>query len=292
MKNKRFQRIYIEIINRCNLQCSFCPPDTRTPRMLSADEFEHIASEVSRLTDYICLHVKGEPLMHPQLAEILSIAARYHLKVNLTTNATLIPEKGQLLLGPDAPRQVALSLHSFDANTMHNSDFHTYLSEAIAFAGIFTAAAPGYISFRLWNLDNGAGEDQRIRNHLVLETLEQAYHLDQPIISRAGRTHGITLAPRTFLNFDYLFDWPDLQMPDHGPEGTCYGLRRQLAILADGSVVPCCLDNSGLLTLGNIFSEALTAILEKERSLRIIEGFQNHRINETLCRHCGYRTRF
>lgn len=292
MKNKRFQRIYIEIINRCNLRCSFCPADNRPPRMLSADEFEQIASEAAKLTDYICLHVKGEPLMHPQLAEILSIASRHHLKVNLTTNATLIPEKGHLLLGPDAPRQVALSLHSFDANTMHTTDFKTYLSEAVAFAKTFTAKTAGFISFRLWNLDAAAEEDQRIRNRLILETLEQAYELDVPVTSRAGRANGNTLAERTFLNFDYLFDWPDLQAPDYGERGTCYGLRRQLAVLADGSVVPCCLDNGGILKLGNIFSESLETILQKEKSLRIIEDFQNRHISEELCRHCGYRTRF
>ena len=292
MKKKRFQKIYIEIINRCNLSCSFCPTSDRPARMMSVDEFAKIAAQVTPFTDYICLHVKGEPLMHPWLSDILAIAHQNGLKVNLTTNAVLLPEKHQLLLGETAPRQISLSLHSFDANTMHTRDFRSYLENAIDFARTFTMTTPGYISFRLWNLDGTAKADQRLRNQFILEALEQAYHLAQPIDAYVGKVHGNTIAPHTYVNFDQLFEWPDEHASDYGFNGTCHGLRHQLAILADGQVVPCCLDHNGHLALGNIFIESLDTILCKEKSLRIIEDFRSHHIHENLCRRCGYRTRF
>lgn len=292
MKKKRFQKIYIEIINRCNLSCSFCPTSDRPARMMSVDEFAKIAAQVTPFTDYICLHVKGEPLMHPWLSDILAIAHQNGLKVNLTTNAVLLPEKHQLLLGETAPRQISLSLHSFDANTMHTRDFRSYLENAIDFARTFTMTTPGYISFRLWNLDGTAKADQRLRNQFILEALEQAYHLAQPIDAYVGKVHGNTIAPHTYVNFDQLFEWPDEHASDYGFNGTCHGLRHQLAILADGQVVPCCLDHNGHLALGNIFIESLDTILRKEKSLRIIEDFRSHHIHENLCRRCGYRTRF
>ena len=198
MKKKRFQKIYIEIINRCNLSCSFCPTSDRPARMMSVDEFAKIAAQVTPFTDYICLHVKGEPLMHPWLGDILTIAYQNGLKVNLTTNAVLLPEKQQLLLDETAPRQISLSLHSFDANTMHTRDFHSYLQNAIDFARTFTMTTPGYISFRLWNLDGTAKADQRRRNQFILETLEQAYHLAQPIDAYVGKVHGNAIAPHTY----------------------------------------------------------------------------------------------
>ena len=292
MKKKRFQKIYIEIINRCNLSCSFCPTSDRPARMMSVDEFAKIAAQVTPFTDYICLHVKGEPLMHPWLGDILAIAHQNGLKVNLTTNAVLLPEKHQLLLGETAPRQISLSLHSFDANTMHTRDFRSYLENAIDFARTFTMTTPGYISFRLWNLDGTAKADQRLRNQFILEALEQAYHLAQPIDAYVGKVHGNTIAPHTYANFDQLFEWPDEHASDYGFNGTCHGLRHQLAILADGQVVPCCLDHNGHLALGNIFKESLDTILCKEKSLRIIEDLRSHHIDENLCRRCGYRTRF
>ena len=292
MKKKRFQKIYIEIINRCNLSCSFCPTSDRPARMMSVDEFAKIAAQVTPFTDYICLNVKGEPLMHPWLGDILAIAHQNGLKVNLTTNAVLLPEKHQLLLGETAPRQISLSLHSFDANTMHTRDFRSYLENAIDFARTFTMTTPGYISFRLWNLDGTAKADQRLRNQFILEALEQAYHLAQPIDAYVGKVHGNTIAPHTYVNFDQLFEWPDEHASDYGFNGTCHGLRHQLAILADGQVVPCCLDHNGHLALGNIFIESLDTIMRKEKSLRIIEDFRSHHIHENLCRRCGYRTRF
>ena len=292
MKKKRFQKIYIEIINRCNLSCSFCPTSDRPARMMSVDEFAKIAAQVTPFTDYICLHVKGEPLMHPWLGDILAIAHQNGLNVNLTTNAVLLPEKHQLLLGETGPRQISLSLHSFDANTMHTRDFRSYLENAIDFARTFTMTTPGYISFRLWNLDGTAKADQRLRNQFILEALEQAYHLAQPIDAYVGKVHGNTIAPHTYVNFDQLFEWPDEHASDYGFNGTCHGLRHQLAILADGQVVPCCLDHNGHLALGNIFIESLDTILRKEKSLRIIEDFRSHHIHENLCRRCGYRTRF
>lgn len=84
----------------------------------------------------------------------------------------------------------------------------------------------------------------------------------------------------------------DEHAPDYGAEGTCHGLRHQLAILADGQVIPCCLDHNGRLALGNIFREPLADILNNEKSLRLIEDFRSHHIRENLCRRCGYRTRF
>ncbi|MFR4970628.1 MAG: hypothetical protein ACLTDC_08725 [Lachnospiraceae bacterium] len=49
MQKKRFQKIYIEIINRCNLNCSFCPTSDRPARMMSVDEFAKIAAQVTPL---------------------------------------------------------------------------------------------------------------------------------------------------------------------------------------------------------------------------------------------------
>ena len=51
MKKKRFQKIYIEIINRCNRCCRFCPTSDRPSRMMSVDEFAKIAAQVTLFTD-------------------------------------------------------------------------------------------------------------------------------------------------------------------------------------------------------------------------------------------------
>lgn len=60
---------------------------------MSVDEFRTVIERIGHYTNYIYLHVKGEPLLHPQLGEILKICQDADMTVNLTTNATLIKEK-------------------------------------------------------------------------------------------------------------------------------------------------------------------------------------------------------
>ena len=74
---KRFRKIYVEITNICNMHCSFCPETNRAKAFMSKDKFEHIASEIVKYTDYVYLHVKGEPLIHKELEDILNICNKY-----------------------------------------------------------------------------------------------------------------------------------------------------------------------------------------------------------------------
>ena len=61
-----------------------------------------------------------------------------------------------------------------------------------------------------------------------------------------------------------------------------------LGILADGTVVPCCLDADGEINLGNIFEETLEEILKKERYIKLKDGFTGNEIPEELCRKCTF----
>ena len=69
----------------------------------------------------------------------------------------------------------------------------------------------------------------------------------------------------------------------------CKGLDTHIGILADGTVIPCCLDSSGIINLGNIYEENLSDILEKEKTKQIISGFKNNKLVEELCQKCDFR---
>ena len=66
----------------------------------------------------------------------------------------------------------------------------------------------------------------------------------------------------------------------------------QIAVLSDGTVVPCCLDNEGALALGNLFRQALSDILVSLPACAIREGFARGERAAPLCRRCGYAERF
>ena len=80
--------------------------------------------------------------------------------------------------------------------------------------------------------------------------------------------------------------------PDDGDRVSCHGLGDHFGILCDGTVVPCCLDSDGMISLGNIFQEELSDILSSPRAKAIADGFRQRKAVESLCRRCGYATRF
>ena len=210
----RFKRIYIEITNVCNLNCDFCAPHNRENRFMKIEEFEEILNKISTYTSHIYLHVKGEPLLHPQFPEFVKLAHSKGFQINLTTNATLL------------------------------------------------------------------------KNHLDLTK-----YLRQTEEINFEKSPNYTLAPNIYLSTASKFKWPSLK-DSTSSNGYCHALKDQIAVLVDGTVVPCCLDNNGDINLGNIFEESLEDILQKEKTLKIIENFKNRIATEELCKKCTYKNRF
>ena len=88
------------------------------------------------------------------------------------------------------------------------------------------------------------------------------------------------------------FDWPDLSAPQTSDRVFCYGLKDQIGVLCDGTVVPCCLDHEGDISLGNLFTQDLEQILNTSRAKAMEDGFRCGYAAEELCRRCGYAGRF
>lgn len=289
---KKYKKVYVEITNICNLQCSFCPPTKRQAQFMSLAAFRQIAEQIKPFTDYIYLHVKGEPLLHPQLGDILDISCQYGLKVNITTNGTLIDRAADMLLAKPAVRQMNFSLHSFDGNEGELSK-DTYIDRILHFANRAVALSDIIISLRLWNLNESLlTTDQRKRNATILHKIEDNFKLPFQIRGNLSQDKSLKISDRVYLNQDYEFKWPDLQEAEDTAPGTCYGLRHQIAILADGTVIPCCLDGEGVIKLGNLQQESFAAIIRGTRAEKIRQGFCHQQIVEELCRKCGFRKRF
>jgi radical SAM protein with 4Fe4S-binding SPASM domain len=278
-----FSRVYLEITNVCNRSCRFCPGTARPAKMLTPQEFRLLAGRLRPYSDYLYLHVMGEPLLHPQLPELLAIAGELGFRVMLTTNGTLLPARQDELLAAPALCKLSVSLHSFEAN--EERDFAGYLAGCAAFGR--AAMGRTLVSYRLWNLDSSAGPGANARNGEILAALEAAF--PQPWVKNSW---GWRLADGVFLHYGELFDWPDPAARDRGERGFCRALTDQVAVLSDGTVVPCCLDRDGRLALGNLYEQELSDILASPGACEIREGFAARRRARELCRRCGYSERF
>lgn len=282
-----YKKAYIEITNVCNLRCSFCPGTRRAPEFMSPVRFAELARQVKPLCGYVYLHVMGEPLLHPQLDEILKICEILELKVTITTNGTLIGQRRDLLLDSPSLYKTHFSLHSLEANE-GGPPLETYLRDIVSFAR--AAADRGALNvLRLWNMDSEELKGSNRLNRDIIDLLEEEFSSIFSLRNALGQGRsGIKLAPRIYLEQAEKFEWPSLEAPERGTTGFCYGLRDQFGVLCDGTVVPCCLDGEGAVNLGNAFKEPLKNILLSRRAQRIYEGFTARRCAESLCRRCGW----
>ncbi len=282
---KPFKRTYIEITNACNLSCAFCPGTSRRVEFMDTGLFESILAKLGARSTHLYFHVLGEPLLHPALPEFLDIAHRRCKLVNLTTNGTLIGNAGAALLEKPAVRQVTFSLHSFAAAGKGSVD--GYVGPVIDFAR--TASARRLVSLRLWNADEPDVTGVRAA---LLGIIKREFPSWLPVRRKPGGTMDLRLDKNIFLNSVARFSWPDPNGPDCGKTGYCLALREQIAILVDGTAVPCCLDRDGAMPLGNIRVETMDRIILSDRARRIHHGFSRRQVAEPLCRHCSYRLRF
>ncbi|ALC86902.1 Fe-S oxidoreductase [Bacillus sp. FJAT-22090] len=288
---KTFKKMYIEITSVCNLACSFCPPTSRKANIIKLDAFNNILDQIKDHTKYIYLHVKGEPLLHARIDQLLDAAHAKGFKVNITTNGTLIKKNREKLLGKPALRQINFSLHSFDGHE-GSENREKYLGDILEFVRD-AKEHNTIISYRLWNLQKEAESDlAHRRNRETLEILENEYNLDYKIEEKVQPGKGIKIAQNVYLNQDHEFQWPSLQAPEDDGKGFCHALRSQAAILVDGTVVPCCLDGEGVINLGNINKTPFSEIIESDRANALYDGFTRREAVEEMCRKCGYRQRF
>lgn len=275
---KKYSRVYVEITNICNRNCSFCPGTKREKRRMSLSEFSIIAEKLVGITEYMYFHVMGEPLTHPQLAEMIRHATEKGFKCAVTTNGTLLDRVGEQLIASGVYK-VNLSVHSFEEG--EEDSYLSYIMSLADFAD--RASEAGVLTvLRLWNKGHDGG-----LNDKTLELLQHRLSGEWKWGARGAR-----IRHKLHLEYGDRFEWPDMSCDNMGEAVFCYGLGDHFGILCDGSVIPCCLDHEGDITLGNVLESPLDLILSSDRAEAMRQGFKRRVATEELCQKCGYARRF
>ena len=202
-----YSRVYVEITNICNMNCSFCHGHSRSSRQMTEAEYARILEQLTGKTRYIYHHLMGEPLTHPLLPRFIQMAKNAGFYPMITTNGTLLDTYGNSLLNIGL-HKVNISLHSFEKE---NGDFHRqYLERIAAFAEKATQSG-AIISLRLWNqgFDHGKNDTTLV---LLQELLPGEW---------SPNTRGFRIRDKLFLEWGDRFQWPDLSAPDYGNRVSC-----------------------------------------------------------------------
>ena len=261
-----FKKIYVEVTNSCNLNCSFCIGNTRKKDYIKIDRFKELLDKLDGHTEYLYFHLMGEPLIHPQINELIDLGSSKY-KINITTNGYYIDR----IKDNKSIRQINISLHSYDDTK--NKTLDEYLNNV--FDSVEELSKNTFISYRMWT--NNKYKDE------IIKRVEEYYN-----VKIDGHT---TLKDNVFFDFDTEFIWPDINNDYYNENGTCQGLVNHIGILVDGSVVPCCLDYNGQLVLGNIYEDSLDNILKNDKAVNMLDGFKCNIKKEELCKHCNFYDR-
>lgn len=275
----KFKKAYFEITNVCNASCSFCPKNLRESHFVTDSEFENAISKLEGRAEYLYFHLMGEPLLHPSIDKFAHMAKNKGFKVCLTSNGILSREKGIPLIMQGNIYKISLSLHCFEGNEFSFS-LDDYLNFCFDLADS-CASTKTVCVFRLWN----GGTESKL-NEQIIKKIKERFEYDW-IKNRSG----YKIKEYIFIEFAERFQWPD-EDKANDKKIFCYGLRNQIGILSDGTVVPCCLDNEGKIPLGNIYLNSLDEILSNDKAKRIFNSFSQNTPCEELCRGCSYAERF
>ncbi len=287
---EKFKRVYIEISNICNLQCSFCPIVDRDKKIMGLNLFETTLTQVAPLTEQVCLHLMGEPLAHPDFETIIRICEEQKVRVNLTTNAILLNRYADLLSSSPAFHQINFSIHSFKDNFKDKS-ISPYLLDILNFSQLAFERRPElYINYRLWNILETTKQNDS--NKDIFDAIADFFKISIKDNIDVSSIKSKRIWNRVYLHFDSRFEWPHPLMPKQSERGFCHALTSHIGIHADGTVVPCCLDKEARLELGNCATKGLEAILQDKRASAMREGFLQKKLAEDLCQRCTFIKRF
>jgi radical SAM protein with 4Fe4S-binding SPASM domain len=254
---------------------------------MTVEEFDAITDERSPLTNTVCLHLMGEPLLHPNIKEIFDICNKKNLNVYLTTNGTLL-KKNLDMLKSGCAKRISVSLHSFEANNNFNS-LDEYLDDILVSCKEISNNSQTYIEFRLWNETSDKNAKNTL-NRNIIEKINQTFDAN---ISEQNLQCHISITDKIYISFADVFEWPiNTENAEKNSVKFCYGLRSHFGILCDGTVVACCLDSEGKLALGNIFDSKITDILNTPRAKNIYKGFTDRNTTEEFCKTCTYANKF
>ena len=271
----KYKKIYIEITNNCNLRCSFCSKVNRKSRYMSLTEFNKILNKIKDYTNYIYLHVKGEPLLHPDIIKMINLAEEYSIKINLTTNGTLFSKYAKALGNCRNLNKINFSLHS-------ENNAENYLEDI--FKNIEYLSEKTTVVYRLWTLNNNKLDEKSTK---IVNKIMQYYNLSTEIVEKIKNEKNIKIKSTIYVDKNNYFEWPTIN--NYKSTGYCFALKTHIAILADGTVVPCCLDSDGIINLGNIFEDEIEDIINSDRYKSIKKSFQDKKPCEKLCKSCKFK---
>ncbi len=273
-------RLWVEPSSRCNLACPMCAQRTLSEAekgLMDVSLFRTIVDEVSGFAREINITHRGEPLLHPQIADMVRYASARGMLTRLHTNATLLDERTSRLL-----IEAGLDLLSFSIDGYDREQYETNRAGA-SFAHV-VANVQGFL-----RLKRSLGSR---RPYTVVQVIEIPGQVRLPDVKRAfwNLFEGLSLDEAYVKE---PTNWAgSCQIPGSEPSNAreyqpCTFLWYSLTTFWDGRVFPCPQDFSDANLLGLVQTSTLRDIWNGDAIVSLREAMVGSRYEELQpCRIC------
>ncbi len=322
----RFKRIHIELTNRCNFSCEFCPSAlmSRPPRDLEFDLILKALDEIAQgqLTDTIFFHVMGEPTLYADLERVIKETKHRQLKAVLTTNGwglslellerMLNAGIDHILFSVQTPNEDSFKLRraptdffsyrkkicSLIAKTIENGSTKVTLSFLTTPMPFLTLPSRKHrilsdkkalvTSFAEWFEEIVA----LVRDNAIGEKLNANKELLIKKLAsfRMMGWNKLNVTDHLVFETRVLGDWIHgglaAEKITRAYIGYCEGLRTHLGILSNGNMVFCCTDFDGKTSFGNIKVTSIVKALAQKKAQNAVQGFKSLLVKDPYCQKC------
>jgi radical SAM protein with 4Fe4S-binding SPASM domain len=289
----------VELTNYCNLNCPVCPTGLgalqRKPQAMDPAIFERLMNEVGRYLLTMSLWGWGEPLLHPELADILRIIQNRGINTLLSSNGQKLNDDRVLkALIDNPPTYLIVALDGITDQT--NTRFRVGAKLEPALYGVRELSRMKREKGKKFPILQLRYIVMKHNEHELpeLEHFASKHHFDVltirtlSIIDEKNNLHSI-MKPgnERFMAYEYA-DGKRVSRNDF----SCQGAFIYPAVYADGTVCACDQDYNakqpyGKLTKDNSFADIWWSKQAAEIRKIIRENLESF----SFCRNCPYKDR-
>lgn len=270
--------LQIEVTNRCTMKCPMCPRShmTRPVCDINPDLFRRIIDENKDTAELAILHLMGEPLLHPQLPDLVRYCHDAGLRTVISTNASALREGLDQPLLESGLDVIIFSLDGFEAKTY----------EDLRRGGKFESILGNVQRF----LDRKGRRDPQA----IVQMIDMPETHDQV---RAFAAHwrsvrGVITAVKPFTSWQGDIEeirrrgWnQDLARLEHS---VCDRLWMWLTVFADGRLATCCRDYDGTVKLASLEDQSCDEVWNSEPMQYFRDQHLRGRSAASVCHTCDY----
>jgi MoaA/NifB/PqqE/SkfB family radical SAM enzyme len=123
------------VTDQCNLDCTYCTEYDNTKPHPSLDDLTRWLAKIRALGTLRVALVGGEPLMHPDIVEVVRVATRLGFSTSLTTNGFLLTKALVQALDEAGLEVVQISVDRMTPSEVTRKSFKTVLPKLDLFRG-------------------------------------------------------------------------------------------------------------------------------------------------------------